>query len=157
MSKKYFVTSGIIATFILTTGMAIANVQSPIYTDDIGRAHFLGRGGYSTIRQVQMDGAQAEIVNKTVDELSKQQKEVSDNIRTTERKISDVIKEKEEVPTSARTKATFTGEGRKMDASAPYGYGMTDIRPAGVNESKTIYTDDIGRLHFFGRANQFKD
>jgi hypothetical protein len=28
---------------------------------------------------------------------------------------------------------------------------------SGVNESKTIYTDDLGRLHFFGKANQFKD
>jgi len=157
MSKKYFVSLGIITAFVLSTGITLADVQSPIYTDDIGRSHFLGRGGYSTVRQIQMDAAQADVVNQTVNEMDKQQKESSKNITTTERKITDVIKEKETVPTSARTKATFTGEGRRMDASAPYGYGMTDIRPAGVNESKTIYTDDIGRLHFFGRANQFKD
>ena len=68
-----------------------------------------------------------------------------------------MIKEKDVVPASSRSKVTITTEQRRMDASAPYGYGMTDIRPAGVNESKTIYTDDIGRLHFFGKANQFKD
>ena len=45
---------------------------------------------------------------------------------------------------------------RKMDASAPFGYGMTNIN-SGVNESKTIYTDDLGRLHFFGRANQIRE
>lgn len=27
----------------------------------------------------------------------------------------------------------------------------------GVNESKTIYTDDLGRLHFFGKGNIIKE
>lgn len=156
MSKKYFVSLGIIATFLLTTGISVADVQSPIYTDDVGRSHFLGRGGYSTTRQVQMDATQADIVNQTVNELSKNN-ETSVINNPTEKKITDVIKEKDVVPASSRSKMTITPEQRRMDASAPYGYGMTDIRPAGVNESKTIYTDDIGRLHFFGRANQFKD
>lgn len=156
MSKKYFVSLGIIATFLLTTGISVADIQSPIYTDDVGRSHFLGRGGYSTTRQVQMDATQADIVNQTVNELSKNN-ETSVINNPTEKKITDVIKEKDVVPASSRSKMTITPEQRRMDASAPYGYGMTDIRPAGVNESKTIYTDDIGRLHFFGRANQFKD
>lgn len=156
MSKKYFISLGIIATFLLTTGISVADVQSPIYTDDVGRSHFLGRGGYSTTRQVQMDATQADIVNQTVNELSKNN-ETSVINNPTEKKITDVIKEKDVVPASSRSKMTITPEQRRMDASAPYGYGMTDIRPAGVNESKTIYTDDIGRLHFFGRANQFKD
>lgn len=156
MSKKYFVSLGIIATILLTTGISVADVQSPIYTDDVGRSHFLGRGGYSTTRQVQMDATQADIVNQTVNELSKNN-ETSVINNPTEKKITDVIKEKDVVPASSRSKMTITPEQRRMDASAPYGYGMTDIRPAGVNESKTIYTDDIGRLHFFGRANQFKD
>ena len=156
MSKKYFVSLGIIATFLLTTGISVADIQSPIYTDDVGRSHFLGRGGYSTTRQVQMDATQADIVNQTVNELSKNN-ETSVINNPTEKKITDVIKEKDVVPASSRSKMTITPEQRRMDASAPYGYGMTDIWPAGVNESKTIYTDDIGRLHFFGRANQFKD
>ena len=156
MSKKYFVSLGIIATILLTTGISVADVQSPIYTDDVGRSHFLGRGGYSTTRQVQMDATQADIVNQTVNELSKNNETLVIN-NPTEKKITDVIKEKDVVPASSRSKMTITPEQRRMDASAPYGYGMTDIRPAGVNESKTIYTDDIGRLHFFGRANQFKD
>lgn len=156
MSKKYFVSLGVIATILLTTGISVADVQSPIYTDDVGRSHFLGRGGYSTTRQVQMDATQADIVNQTVNELSKNN-ETSVINNPTEKKITDVIKEKDVVPASSRSKMTITPEQRRMDASAPYGYGMTDIRPAGVNESKTIYTDDIGRLHFFGRANQFKD
>lgn len=156
MSKKYFVSLGIIATFLLTTGISVADIQSPIYTDDVGRSHFLGRGGYSTTRQVQMDATQADIVNQTVNELSKNN-ETSVINNPTDKKITDVIKEKDVVPASSRSKMTITPEQRRMDASAPYGYGMTDIRPAGVNESKTIYTDDIGRLHFFGRANQFKD
>ena len=45
---------------------------------------------------------------------------------------------------------------RKLDASAQFGQGMTNLN-SGVNDSKTIYTDDLGRLHFFGRANQIKE
>ena len=157
MSKKYFLTLGIVAGFIFSMNFVMADVQSPIYTDEVGRSHFLGRGGYSTTRQVQMDANQAGFVNQTVNELSNKNPDTSVVTTPTDKKITDVIKEKDVVPASSRSKVTVTSEQRRMDASAPYGYGMTDIRPAGVNESKTIYTDDIGRLHFFGKANQFKD
>ena len=157
MLKNYFLSLGIVMTLILSSNVSFAEVQSPIYTDDIGRTHFLGRGGYSTVRQIQMDAAQADVVNQTVNELSQQQEVLKNSVDSTEKRVTDVIKEKQEVPAAARSKATFSADGRQMDASAPYGYGMTNIRPAGVNESKTIYTDDLGRLHFFGKANQFKD
>lgn len=148
MSKNYFVSLGLIAAFVLSTGLALADeVQSPIYKDDIGRSHFLGRGGYSSVRKLDMQEAQAGIINEAVNEFSNQE--------NTEPNITDVIKEKPVVP-AASHKSTYSYEKGAMDASNFYGIGGTNI-PAGVNDSKTIYTDDLGRLHFFGKANQIRE
>ena len=166
--NKLCVSLGLISAFILSVGLAFAEIQSPIYTDDIGRSHFLGRGGYSTVRQIIMQGMEASAVNDAINyhanQMTKQvesvenefAKDINDTVNSVESDITNVIKEKQTVPVSSRSKTTYTSEQRKMDASAPFGMGMTNIN-SGVNESKTIYTDDIGRLHFFGRANQIRE
>ena len=156
MTKTRFLSLGIIASFILSSSIALADVQSPIYTDDIGRSHFLGRGGYSNIRHTQIEEAQTNIINKSANEISKSQQEIQNAVNKTEKDITDVINEKSVVPTASKNKITVTTEQRKLDASAPFGQGMTNI-PAGVNKSKTMYTDDLGRLHFFGKGNIIKD
>ena len=166
--KKFSMQIGIVLSLLLTTSTVFAEIQSPIYTDDIGRSHFLGRGGYSTIRQMNMQGMEASAVNDAINyhtekmtkEVESVENEVAKDIEETknalETDITSVIKEKTTVPVSSKAKATYTSEQRKMDASAPFGYGTTNIK-SGVNESKTIYTDDLGRLHFFGRANVVKE
>lgn len=159
MSKKYLFA---LLALVIGSTTVMAEVQSPIYTDDIGRSHFLGRGGYSSVRQIQMGEAQAGFVNDAVDkysniktETAKKADDVKKEVEETETDITKVIKEKQEVPV-ARQKATFSSEKRQMDPSAPYGYGNTYI-PSGVNESKTLYTDELGRLHFFGKANKITE
>lgn len=155
MNKKHFL---ILTIFVLSTNFVLANVQSPIYTDDIGRSHFLGKGGYSTLHQYKMGEDYNKVINKTVDELSKEQgKKITNNEQPTnyETDITKVIKEKPVVP-AASHKSTFSSEKGKIDVSSHYGIGGTNI-PAGVNNSKTIYTDDLGRLHFFGKANLIKE
>lgn len=149
MSKKSFYVIGILSAFVLSAGLAFAEIQSPIYTDGIGREHFLGRGGYSGVRRMQMNEAQANLVNDAVNEFSQKEETETKN-------ITDVIKEKEYVP-AASHKSTFSSEKGKWDASRPYGYGSTNLPTSGVNDSKTIYTDDLGRLHFFGKANQIRE
>ena len=149
MSKKSFYVIGILSAFVLSAGLAFAEVQSPIYTDGIGREHFLGRGGYSGVRHMQMNEAQANLVNDAVNEFSQKEETETKN-------ITDVIKEKEYVP-AASHKSTFSSEKGKLDAFRPYGYGSTNLPTSGVNDSKTIYTDDLGRLHFFGKANQIRE
>ena len=151
MSKKSFYVIGILSAFVLSAGLAFAEVQSPIYTDGIGREHFLGRGGYSGVRRMQMNEAQANLVNDAVNEFSQKEESLQK-----EPNITDVIKEKEYVP-AASHKSTFSSEKGKLDASRPYGYGSTNLPTSGVNDSKTIYTDDLGRLHFFGKANQIRE
>lgn len=156
MSRKYLLS--LILGLAITVPTFAAEIQSPIYTDDIGRAHFLGRGGYSSVRQTQMGEAQAGFVNDAVNKYSNQKEAVAKKTETAkqaETDITKVIKERSEVPV-ARQKATFSSEKRTMDPSAPYGYGNTYI-PSGVNESKTLYTDELGRLHFFGKANKITE
>ncbi len=160
MSKKYLIL--LAAATIISTGVAMANttiqqIQSPIYTDDIGRSHFLGRGGYSSVRHIDMGAAQADAINEVSKEMQKVQKEVKETVNEVETDITKVIKEKENVPVSSKTRASFTAEDRKMDASASFGHGATYLPSSGVNESKTIYTDDLGRLHFFGKGNLIKE
>lgn len=165
MSKKYFISLSLVATLVVSGGMAMADstiqqIQSPIYTDDIGRSHFLGRGGYSSMRHLEMGEAQASAVNEVANEKKRPEKEVKSNIDNSdnvETDITSVIKEKTDVPVSSKTKATFSSEDRKMDPSATFGQGATYLPSSGVNNSKTIYTDEIGRLHFFGKGNLIKE
>ena len=66
----------------VTAGAAMADTviqqtQSPIYTDDIGRSHFLGRGGYSTVRTLQMGEAYSSAVNEVTNETKKLKKKLN--------------------------------------------------------------------------------
>ena len=77
--SKYLLAS--LLGFVIATSSALAEVQSPIYTDDIGRAHFLGRGGYSSVRSVQMGEAYSGAVNEAVDKYSNAKSELEAQAR----------------------------------------------------------------------------
>lgn len=120
----------LIAAISLSICAANADMQSP----------------FGANRQMNIQGAQAAATNEAVNELSKDP----------EMDIMDVIKEKPVVPAGSH-KSSFTYEKGKMDATNFYGQGGTNIPAQGVNDSKTIYTDDLGRLHFFGKGNIIKE
>lgn len=160
MSKKYILLFGLalfVSTSIAMAESTIQQIQSPIYTDDIGRSHFLGKGGYSSVRHIDMGAAQADAINEVSRDMQRIEKETKNTIQNTETDITNVIKERTNVPVSSKTKASFTTEERKMDPSASFGKGATYLPSSGVNESKTIYTDELGRLHFFGKGNLIKE
>ena len=155
MSKKFLILlamSVIVSANVANAETTIQQIQSPIYTDDIGRSHFLGRGGYSSVRHIEMGGAYTDAVNEVANETKKPELKEAEDVN-----ITDVVKERPEVPVSSKTKATFSAQNRTMDPSASFGQGATYIPNSGVNESKTIYTDDLGRLHFFGKGNLIKE
>ena len=161
MLKEYFAALSILTILSVTTHGACA-VDSTIYTDDLGRMHFMGKGGYSGVRSMQNMEMQSNVVNDAVNKYSNIEQNTNNNkkeiVNTVEQKdvdITSVIKEKPVVP-AASYKSSYTYEKGKMDATTPYGYSNTNI-PSGVNDSKTIYTDELGRLHFFGKANQIKE
>ena len=176
--QKHFIFTLMLSLAISTTiaSAEVIQTQSPIYTDDIGRSHFLGRGGYSSVRHVQMGEAMNSAINSVQYKNAQYQNQKEDIINEVEEKIDDVqsftsreaekarnvdfditnvIKEKPVTPVS-NYKSTMSFEKGKMDASLHGGMGGTEL-PSGVNESKTIYKDDLGRLHFFGKANIIRE
>lgn len=160
MIKKSFILLAftlLISANLVSAETTIQQIQSPIYTDDIGRAHFLGKGGYSSVRHVDMGAAQADAINEVSKDMQKASDEIKKTVDAVETDITKVIKEKNEVPVASKSKASFSTEDRQMDPSATFGRGATYLPSSGVNNSKTIYTDDIGRLHFFGKGNLIKD
>ena len=163
MSKKMFISLAAIISIAMTSvNTAQANynavdavnagtrimTQSPVYVDDIGRSHFLSRGGYSSVRKIQNGQAYNNAINET-SEIIDSRARVENTYKNAERKVSNTFGEPEEdafyFPS---TEAYFTKVKNNIDTSSNY--------PAGVNSSKTIYTDDIGRQHFFGKANLIK-
>ena len=160
MTKKSFILLAftlLISANLVSAETTIQQIQSPIYTDDIGRAHFLGKGGYSSVRHIDMGAAQADAINEVSKDMQKASDEIKKTVDAVETDITKVIKEKNEVPVANKAKASFSTEDRQMDPSATFGRGATYLPSSGVNNSKTIYTDDIGRLHFFGKGNLIKD
>ena len=160
MTKKSFILLAftlLISANLVSAETTIQQIQSPIYTDDIGRAHFLGKGGYSSVRHIDMGAAQADAINEVSKDMQKASDEIKKTVDAVETDITKVIKEKNEVPVASKSKASFSTEDRQMDPSATFGRGATYLPSSGVNNSKTIYTDDIGRLHFFGKGNLIKD
>ena len=160
MTKKSFILLAftlLISANLVSAETTIQQIQSPIYTDDIGRAHFLGKGGYSSVRHLDMGAAQADAINEVSKDMQKASDEIKKTVDAVETDITKVIKEKNEVPVANKAKASFSTEDRQMDPSATFGRGATYLPSSGVNNSKTIYTDDIGRLHFFGKGNLIKD
>ena len=73
MTKKSFITLGLLA--LMSCSVSSVFADDVIYTDDLGRMHFLGRGGYSSVRKIQMDEAQAGVVNDAVNKYSAPQAE----------------------------------------------------------------------------------
>ncbi|MBE7703001.1 MAG: hypothetical protein E7Z89_03000 [Cyanobacteria bacterium SIG28] len=145
-----------ISVAIFMQNLLTVNANSTIYTDDIGRMHFMGKmGGYNEIKQTKNNILYDKTVNEAVDKYSQKENIVKDSVKNTEQDITSVIKERTDVPTS-NYKSSFSFEKGKMDASNHYGIGGTNIQ-SGVNDSKTIYKDEIGRLHFFGKANQIRE
>ena len=160
MLKKYIFLIALFMLFSISISLAetaIQQIQSPIYTDEIGRSHFLGKGGYSSVRHIDMGATQSEIINEVSQTTRKIENETKQIINNVETDITNVIQEKTEIPVSKRSKATFTTTERQMDPSATFGQGAIYLPTSKVNDSKTIYTDEIGRLHFFGKGNLIKE
>ena len=106
----------------------------------------------STNRNMRMEAAGSSAVNDAMMEFTEKKEDAG----VSEPKVTDVIKEQKPIVPAASFKSTYTSTKESRDPSSPYGMGATNI-PSGVNDSKTIYTDGLGRLHFFGKANQIRE
>lgn len=138
--SKYLSTIAIVSALVITTGLAEAYPQNTLFGTGYG---FAGYNNFS-------NGAQeADAIN----EPQKLFVETS-STETTEdgyyKPVSDVSTTYDEAPNAGyKTKYTYIEKD------------MTDYNPytgadSGVNDSKSIYTDDLGRLHFFGKGSLFR-
>ena len=147
--KKGIITLGL-AAFILSTGMASADMAfrthseayHPMFGTGIG-------GGFGANHNVGSGVDSAAAIQETA-------KEWSGNDKDADVVIKDNSKTRSEfVPTSTNL---GDGEGYAYEKGKDgYIYGYATGGEQGVNGTKTIYTDGIGRIHFFGKKNRIKD
>lgn len=148
MSKRSLLILGTVIA--MTVSGAYAGVTFGVDNNNMGRVP-IGESNYSTNRSYRMESMRSNAVNGAMKEFAEE-----DSTASSEKKITDVIKEPELRTPAASFKSSFSANKEPKDASSLYGFGATNI-PSGVNDSKTIYTDDLGRLHFFGKANQIRE
>ncbi|GEM_PF-5682669 len=136
------------AALIITTGIASAdmtfNTKSPMYNTTFGT----GIGTFSATHNVGAGIDSAQAVQATADEWAGRDKESKVTI-------------KDSYPSESRFVPASNlggGEGYSYEkGSDGYIYGYAEGGEQGVNEQKTMYTDGIGRLHFFGRGSRSKN
>ena len=145
MSKKYLTTIAVVSAFILTAGIAEAYPQNQLFGTGYG---FAGYNNFSN------GAAEANAVNQPkkmfietqTEEQASETTEANDGIK----KVSDVARDHDEAPNAGyKTKYTYI----EKDQSDYNPYTGAD---SGVNDSKSIYTDDLGRIHFFGKGSLFR-
>ena len=135
MSNKYFITMAIAMSLAVTTGVVNAYPAEAMFG-----------GGYSGVRQIENQAQYTDAVNSYND------------------KIEDAVKE--EKADKAETGKTYTtkeknisnvvGNPKAHPTDKDYDYNPYIESSSGVNGTKTIYTDHLGRLHFFGKENKVK-
>lgn len=148
--KRFLLLSFLLIGFVATTGIVMAH--STIYVDEIGRLHFLGKDPGSKANYAQEIGnfdnpSQKDLTNiiyKNPEQTTKDEQPVNNEVNK-KNNTDNSIKE-------SKAKSTYTYKKGSIDPSNPYSYGNTNI-DAGVNETKSIYTDEIGRQHFLGKDN----
>ena len=137
-----------VAAFIITTGIASADMtfrtNSPMYHPMFGT----GIGSFSATHNVGAGVESAAAVQATSDEWEGKGKKSTVTVKENE-PVGDKI-----VPASSLGGGDDYSYEKGNDG---YIYGYATGGEQGVNETKTIYTDGIGRIHFFGKKNRIKD
>ena len=131
MSKKYLVL-GLIATMVLTANTAFAS-----FNDGLGRTHFFGNGGYSPMTNMQYGEAESNMINNY--DFTTESKKNNRNI---------IFKDNDDATIPASSRQTYNYKSKNYDDDY--------LEGSSVNDSKSIYTDTLGRLHFFGKDSKIK-
>lgn len=132
MSNKYLLSTAIISALVITVGSVNAYPSDSLFG-----------GGYSGVRQIENQAQYEDAVNSyndKIDEAAKEAKRSAKKTYTeTEKNISNVV-----------------GNPYAKPTDKDYDYNPYVGADSGVNETKTIYTDDLGRIHFFGKNSRVK-
>ena len=132
MFNKYLISLGIISALVITTGAVSAYPSDALFG-----------GGYSGVRQIENQAQYADAVNSYGDKINATAKETAKEAKKTytetEKNISNVV-----------------GNPYANPTDKDYDYNPYVGADSGVNDTKTIYTDGLGRMHFFGKNNRVK-
>ena len=142
MSKKYLATIAVVTTLVISAGIVNAYPQNTLFGTGYG---FAGYNNFSN------GAATSSAINEPVKEYVETTTEATtETIKNTEKNVSNIVRDHDEAP-NAGYKTNFKYIEKDMsDYNPNTGVGSN------VNDSKSIYTDGLGRLHFFGKGNKFK-
>lgn len=166
MNKKLFISLGILSAFALSNISAIAG-ETTIYTDGIGRLHFLGRDAANSTgsRQNYANSEQQELTRKLYSETGEANYDTSFDqhpVKNYENTFSDsrfttssAWKQKYESNVDAarldgtKAKGSFTAEKGAIEVANPYNtHGTTTLSPAD-SEKNVIKTTK--KKHWWNR------
>ena len=134
--------------FIVTTGIASADMtfrtNSPMYHPMFGT----GVGSFSATHNVGAGVESAAAIQETANEWEGKGKESTVTVKESETYGDKVVP------------ASSLGGGEDYSyekGNDGYIYGYAAGGEQGVNQTKTIYTDGIGRVHFFGKGSKTRN
>lgn len=127
MQKKILISLGLIAMIGMTTAQAMAN--STIYTDELGRMHFLGKDpGAKTLQKVEdySNPEEKDVTNASYGLRNIDKYDAERYYKVNETKYGSSAQAEGK---SDKSKASYTSTKGAMDASNPYAYGGTNVKP----------------------------
>lgn len=140
MSKNYLTILATISVLAITAAVAEAYPQNTLFGTGYGFA------GYNNFSNGAAESSALKAPKKQFVETTSETTYDENSYKT----ISDVVRDHDEAP-NAGYKTTFTYIEKDMSDYNPY-----TGADSGVNNTKSIYTDDLGRLHFFGKGSHFR-
>ena len=141
MFKKY-----VFFVLILAIGCSIIKSYAQ-YTNDLGSLQL----------KYNINPALTEQTQQTIKENNNYGYNYNQNVKQA---VSNTSEETQNhmIPTASNTSSDNEYAFTKGNVTtSKNGSKYTFTPTSGVNDSKTIYTDDLGRLHFFGRGNLIRE
>lgn len=154
MQKKMLISLGLVA-IVGIIGQAYAN--STIYTDELGRLHFLGKDpGAKTLQKIEDydNPKQQDLTNVMFKDGQKTEEVKSDEISqpTNEAPAVNSTPAAAETPVSNtnghtnKSKGSYTFNKGTMDASDPYTFGNTNLD---AQKKETNQLEDLSKKRFW--------
>lgn len=165
MNKKLIISLGLVAAMTLSTAVSMAD--SNIYTDGIGRMHFLGKDPASnTVRQNYSNAAEQDLTRRLYEnsagELNYVDHKVKDYDNTFgigkmdtqtmwKNKFSNNVDDAM-VNTENTVKGSMTFEKGAADASRANAFGATNIYDTAKNEVNIIQDSSTKKTHWWQKS-----
>lgn len=150
MSKNYLTIVSIAALFVITAGCANAYTQNTLFGTGYGFAGYNNFSNGAAVTDAINKPKKLFVETKTEKTVEETTEEIKKTTDSAEKNVSSISGKYDEAP-NAGYKTKYTYIEKDMSDYNPYtGTG------SGVNDSKSIYTDGLGRLHFFGKGSKIK-